>query len=160
MNAITEPHMFFDYDTRHLYRELREMRSELQDHEIDQIVASLQSALSADGPYYDTAGSSGILSRGGGSGQGACVPLVIAVAREAPCLRREFTLNGAIKALTSTYLKCHGMTSIGVLVTDVWRPSNLKNHEYDLRTAQNHGIKTIPIMINGRSLKALKFPWE
>lgn len=160
MNAITEPRMFFDYDCASLYRELRDLRDELGNHEIDQIVSALRSALSADGPYYGDDGSSGILSRGAGKTPVTCLPLVVAIAREAPSLKREFTLTGAIRALTSTYAKCRGMTSIGVLVTDVWRPSNLKHHEYDLRTAVNSGIKTVPVLINGRSLKPVKFPWE
>ena len=160
MNAITEPRIFFDYDCTSLHRELRNLRDELADHEVDQIVSTLHSALSADGPYYDDDGSSGVLSRGAGKAQVVCLPLVVAIAREVPCNRREFTLTGAIRALTGAYSRCRGMTSIGVLVSDVWRPSNLKHHEYDLRTAQNQGIRTIPILINGRLLKAIKFPWE
>jgi hypothetical protein len=160
MNAITEPRMFFDYDCASLHRELRDLRDELGGHEIDQIVSALHNALSADGPYYDDDGSSGVLSRGASKAQVVCLPLVIAIAREVPSNRREFTLTGAIQALTSTYSKCRGVTSIGVLITDVWRPSNLKNHEYDLRTARNNGIRTVPVLINGRLLKAIKFPWE
>jgi len=160
MNAITEQRIFFDYDCAALHRELRDLRAELANHEIDQIVSALRSALSADGPYYNDDGTSGILSRGAGKTQIVCLPLVVAIAKEVPSLKREFTLTGAIRALTSTYAKCRAMTSIGVLVTDVWRPSNLKHHEYDLRTAENSGIRTVPILINGRSLKPVKFPWE
>lgn len=160
MNAITEPRLFFDYDLTVLEKDLREMRQDLEDHEIWEISKAIRCALSPDGPYFSDHGTSALLSRGNGHDQTVCVPLVIANVREHPRLRREFTLHGAVRALLGVYRQCHGMTSVGVLLTDVWRPSNLKNHEYDLRTALQRGTKTVPLLISGRLIRAVKMPWE
>lgn len=160
MNAIAELRLFFEYELNGLETSLRAVRQDLEDHEIWTISSALRSALSSDGPYYSDSGQGGLLSRGSIQDRCVCVPLVIAIAREHPRLRREFTLEGAVRALLGVYKQCQGMTSIGVLVTDVWRPSNLKNHEYDIRTAQQAGTKTVPLLITGRLIQAAKMPWE
>jgi hypothetical protein len=160
MNAITELKLFFEYDLEGIEDSLRTKRPELKDHEIWEISAALRSALSSDGPYFDGHGNGALLSRANGHEPCACVPLIVAIAKEHPTHKREFTLSGAIEALLKVYTQCYGMTSIGVLVTDVWRPGNLKNREYDLRMSLQIGIKTVPLLVTGRAIQAVKFPWE
>lgn len=160
MNTIPDSLLYLQYDIEGLIKELEIRHQELKPSEIDEICTAIQSVLSNDFSGIWNAHKGTILCRGAGNGQIVCSPIVLAYAKESPRLRHEFSLLRAVESIVHVYKNCTGITRFGVLLTDVWRPSNFKFNEYDLRTFAQNGIKTIPILINGQSLRCVHFPWE
>ena len=86
-----------------------------------------------------------------------CTKTVIATAGERRCLRkRVFSINEAYCAITNYYACCNKIVDLGILITKVWRPTDLERNTGALLLAQKQGIRTLLILRETNQLFPLK----
>jgi hypothetical protein len=89
-----------------------------------------------------------------------CSRIVTVYAREQKNRVRAYSLKKALEALIDYYSHCLPITKLGVVVTDVWRPSELFTFEPALDFYEAKGIPTIIILKSNANLHLLNFPWR
>ena len=104
-------------------------------------------------------GSIAIL-RPDGQPSGVCVNFVGVPVAEKGMYQNSHTLKSGLDALLDYYYHCQGIVKMGVVVTDIWRPSNINQVEMALQYYDFHGIKTIFILTTGKNLSIIQPPWN
>jgi hypothetical protein len=89
-----------------------------------------------------------------------CSRIVAIYAGEQKNRVRAYSLKKALEALIDYYSHCLPITKLGVVVTDVWRPSELFAFEPALDFYEAKGISTIIILKSNVNLHLLNFPWR
>jgi hypothetical protein len=89
-----------------------------------------------------------------------CSRIVTVYAREQKNRVRAYSLKKALEALINYYSNCLPITKLGVVVTDIWRPSELFAFEPALDFYEAKGIRTIIILKSNGNLHLLNFPWR
>jgi hypothetical protein len=88
----------------------------------------------------------------------SCQPLVGIRAAEKPLFGNYFTLKQAIDSLLAYYSRCSQIAKIGVIVTDVWRPSDINRFSFELDYWELNGVKTFFILFSGHNVHAVDRP--
>ena len=91
---------------------------------------------------------------------GACSKFVGVPIAENGKYHKCHTLKSGLDSLLSYYHHCHGIVKMGVVLTDIWRPSNINQAEMALQYYDFHGIKTIFILTTGKNLSIIQPPWN
>ena len=89
-----------------------------------------------------------------------CSRIVTVYAREQKNRVVAYSFKKALEALIDYYSRCLRITKLGVIVTDVWRPSELFAVEAALDFYEAKGIRTIIILKSNANLHLLNFPWR
>jgi len=89
-----------------------------------------------------------------------CSQIVTVSAKEQKNRVTAFTLKNALQSLTDYYSHCLPITKLGVVVTDVWRPSDLFIFENLLDYYEAIGIQTFIILKSNARLQPMNFPWR
>jgi len=71
-----------------------------------------------------------------------------------------FSLTNGLDSLINYYTKCLGITKLGLLVTNVWRPGELFSYCPDIESFENKGIQSVAILISGNSVLPISWPWR
>lgn len=95
-----------------------------------------------------------------GNSPAKCSRVVTVMAKEQKNRVKAYTLKKSLQVLTDYYSHCLPITKLGVVVTDVWRPSDLFIFEVPLDYFEAQGIKTIIILKSNRNLFPINFPWR
>ena len=139
---------------------------------IDDIIDAVKAAIQVDNAINGKAKESGSVHDGQSTSSGItvltpegkipaqCSHTVAVHAREQKNRARAYSLKKSLQALTDYYKACIGMTKLGVIVTDVWRPSELSAFEVALDFYDAKGIQTIIILKSNTSLHLVNFPWR
>ena len=89
-----------------------------------------------------------------------CSRIVTVFAKEQKKRVKALTLKKALQSLTDYYTNCLPITKLGVLITDVWRPSEIWAFKGALDFYENNGIPTIIILKSNTNVYLLNFPWR
>jgi len=145
------------------YENLRDslIASELDASLIDDIIRTVKETIGSSSIDDDESALSGItVLTPDGNFPVQCGRIVAVYAREQKNRVRAYSLKKALKALIDYYSHCLPITKLGVVVTDVWRPSELFTFEPALDFYEAKGTPTIIILKSNANLYLLNFPWR
>jgi hypothetical protein len=95
-----------------------------------------------------------------GSPLSACTKFVAVPAAEKGIYHNSYTLKAGCDALLNYYQHCQGIVEMGVVVTDIWRPSNINELEIPIQIFETIGIKTIFVLTSGQSVTIIPPTWK
>ena len=95
-----------------------------------------------------------------GSPLNACTKFVGVPVAEKGRYYNSYTLKSGCDALLDYYQHCLGIVVMGVVVTDIWRPSNINQLEIPIQLFESFGIKTIFVLTSGQSVTIIPPTWE
>ncbi|QWD02854.1 hypothetical protein G6671_03910 [Polynucleobacter paneuropaeus] len=74
--------------------------------------------------------------------------------------KNVYSLEEASVYLLDYYERCKHITKLGVLLTDVWRPSTLSrwSHIYEMYEAM--GIQSVALLYSGHQITPIRWPWR
>jgi hypothetical protein len=156
------------------YESLRDSltTAELENATINDVIEAVKAAIeSNDLSNVKTNGGSSIGNAGSrskgvtvltpnGNLPAQCNRIVAVYAREQKNRVRAYSFKKSLEALITYYSHCLQITKLGVVVTDVWRPSELFAFETDLDFYEDKGIPTLIILKSNANFHLLNFPWR
>jgi hypothetical protein len=74
--------------------------------------------------------------------------------------KNSFTLKKSVETLLNYYQICQHTTKLGVVLTNVWRPSELSLYASDIEAFKSRGIQSIALILSGTSLLPISWPWR
>ncbi len=87
-----------------------------------------------------------------------CTETVVVKAAQKRCLKKGlFKVDEAYSGLLSYFACCTNIVDLGILISDIWRPSDLEKYRGGLLLAKNQGIKTLLILKETNQLYPLRF---
>jgi hypothetical protein len=146
--------------------------TELDNSTIDDIIKAVKAAIESNDLSNGKDNGGSAIGNGGpgpngitvltpdGNFPAQCSRIVTVYAREQKNRVRAYSLKKALEALINYYSNCLPITKLGVVVTDVWRPSELFAVETALDFYEAKGIRTIIILKSNANLHLLNFPWR
>lgn len=75
-------------------------------------------------------------------------------------LKNAYTLEQANIYLLDYYEKCKNVTKLGVLLTDVWRPSVLSRWADVFEMYESLGIQSVALLYSGQQITPIRWPWR
>ena len=90
----------------------------------------------------------------------ACTKFVAVPAAEKGSYHNSYTLKVGCDALLNYYQHCQGIVVMGVVVTDIWRPSNKNELEIPIQIFESLGIKTMFVLTSGHSVTIIPPTWK
>ena len=153
----TSPHIEFGFDN--LKRRLR-LEYEMYHEDIEAIVNTLICLENFENdnmnPCPDYPSPVTILTPNSKS-LTACTKTVITKAYEKPRYGREFNFYQAYGALCRYYENCRNKTALGIFLTLVWRPSELRYVEQFFSYAKRFGTRTLILLQYKQEIYPLRF---
>jgi hypothetical protein len=70
------------------------------------------------------------------------------------------SLEQAYVYLLDYYKKCQNITKLGVLLTDVWRPSTLSRWGHIYEMYETMGIQSVALLYSGHQITPIRWPWR
>ena len=125
-------------------------------------VESLSRIIESSLNHTKKTGSNGDISilRPDGSPLSACTKFVGVPVAEKGRYYNSHTLKSGCDALLDYYQHCQGIVVMGVVVTDIWRPSNINQLEIPIQIFESFGIKTIFVLTSGQSVTIIPPTWN
>lgn len=74
--------------------------------------------------------------------------------------KNAYPLEQAYVYLLDYYEKCHNITKLGVLLTDVWRPSVLVRWGDKYERYESQGIQSVALLYSGGQIIPIPWPWR
>lgn len=74
--------------------------------------------------------------------------------------RNVYSLEEASVYLLDYYERCKHITKLGVLLTDVWRPSTLSRWSHIYEMYENMGIQSVALLYSGHQITPIRWPWR
>lgn len=71
-----------------------------------------------------------------------------------------FNLKEGLDNLIRHYSDSQQLISLGMLLTDIWRPVELYQYAKEIEKYERIGINTIAIIFSGRSITPIGLPWR
>jgi hypothetical protein len=71
-----------------------------------------------------------------------------------------YTLEEASVYLLDYYERCKHITKLGVLLTDVWRPSTLSRWSHIYEMYETMGIQSVALLYSGHQITPIRWPWR
>jgi hypothetical protein len=71
-----------------------------------------------------------------------------------------FNLKQGLGKLIDCYSENHKHISLGLLLTDVWRPVELYEYAKEIEKFERLGVDTIAILLSGNSITPIRWPWR
>jgi len=72
----------------------------------------------------------------------------------------SFTLRDALAGVMDYYGRCHGITELGVLITNVWRPGELSAFKRDIESFEQCSIQSVAILVSNHTVLPINWPWR
>lgn len=100
-----------------------------------------------------------------GSGVGACSRSILAIGGDKSSFYKErwktaYSLEEASVYLLDYYERCKHITKLGVLLTDVWRPSTLSRWGHIYEMYETMGIQSVALLYSGHQITPIRWPWR
>ena len=74
--------------------------------------------------------------------------------------KNVYTLEEASVYLLDYYERCKLITKLGVLLTDVWRPSTLSRWSHVYEMYETIGIQSVALLYSGHQITPIRWPWR
>lgn len=74
--------------------------------------------------------------------------------------KNAHTLEEASVYLLDYYERCKHITKLGVLLTDVWRPSTLSRWGHIYEMHETMGIQSVALLYSGHQIAPIRWPWR
>lgn len=74
--------------------------------------------------------------------------------------KNVYNLEQACVYLLDYYECCKHITKLGVLLTDVWRPSTLSRWGHIFEMYEAMGIQSVAILYSGNQITPIRWPWR
>ena len=74
--------------------------------------------------------------------------------------KNVYTLEEASVYLLDYYERCKYITKLGVLLTDVWRPSTLSRWSHIYEMYETMGIQSVALLYSGHQITPISWPWR
>lgn len=74
--------------------------------------------------------------------------------------KNVYTLDEASVYLLDYYERCKYITKLGVLLTDVWRPSTLNRWGHIYEMYETIGIQSVALLYSGHQIIPIRWPWR
>ena len=70
------------------------------------------------------------------------------------------SLDQASVFLLDYYECCKNITKLGVLLTDVWRPSTISRWGHIYEMYESMGIQSVALLYSGQQITPIRWPWR
>uniref|UniRef100_UPI004047966D hypothetical protein n=1 Tax=Polynucleobacter sp. TaxID=2029855 RepID=UPI004047966D len=99
------------------------------------------------------------------SSSGLCNRNILAIGADKSTFYKQrwknaYPLEQAYVYLLDYYEKCQNITKLGVLLTDVWRPSVLSRWGDLYEHYENQGIQSVALLYSGGQITPIRWPWR
>jgi hypothetical protein len=74
--------------------------------------------------------------------------------------KNSYSLGEASAYLLDYYERCKFITKLGVLLTDVWRPSSLSHWSHIYEMYETMGIQSVALLYSGHQITPIRWPWR
>ena len=74
--------------------------------------------------------------------------------------KNAVSLEDANIYLLDYYERCKHITKLGVLLTDVWRPSTLSRFSHIYGMYETMGIQSVALLYSGNQINPIRWPWR
>jgi hypothetical protein len=74
--------------------------------------------------------------------------------------KNAYPLEQSYVYLLDYFEKCKNITKLGVLLTDVWRPSVLCRWSNLYEHYENQGIQSVALLCSGQQITPIRWPWR
>jgi len=96
---------------------------------------------------------------------GACSKKILAIGgdksnRYKQRWKNVYSLEEASIYLLDYYECCKHITRLGVLLTDVWRPSTLIRWGHIYEMYESIGIQSVALLYSGHQITPIRWPWR
>lgn len=100
-----------------------------------------------------------------GSDVGVCSRNILAIGGDKSSFYKErwktaYSLEEASVYLLDYYERCKHITKLGVLLTDVWRPSTLSRWGHLYEMYETIGIQSVALLYSGHQITPIRWPWR
>lgn len=133
-------------------------------NELATLLEHLQMTLVERGHFPSPASNWPIISPKGNS-DGICSRNILSIGGDRSSFYKQrwkniYSLEEASVYLLDYYERCKHITKLGVLLTDVWRPSTLSrwSHIYEMYEAM--GIQSVALLYSGHQITPIRWPWR
>lgn len=75
-------------------------------------------------------------------------------------MANSYKLKAAVENLLNYYQNCQHITQLGILLTNVWRPSELSLYASEIDAFESKGIQSVALIVSGSSLIPISWPWR
>ena len=116
------------------------------------------------GSFQNGAGDWPIISPKGNS-TGLCSRNVLSIGGDRSSFYKQRWKNVHTREEASVYLldyyeRCKHITKLGVLLTDVWRPSTLSRWSHIYEMYETMGIQSVALLYSGHQITPIRWPWR
>jgi len=100
-----------------------------------------------------------------GNSTGLCSRNVLSIGGDRSSFYKQrwknvYTLEEASVYLLDYYERCKHITKLGVLLTDVWRPSTLSRWSHVYEMYETIGIQSVALLYSGHQIIPIRWPWR
>lgn len=100
-----------------------------------------------------------------GNSNGACSRNILSIGGDRSSFYKQrwknvYTLEEASVYLLDYYERCKHITKLGVLLTDVWRPSTLSRWSHVFEKYETIGIQSVALLYSGHQISPIRWPWR
>ncbi len=100
-----------------------------------------------------------------GVSSGVCSKNILAIGADKSTFFKQrwknaYPFEKACVYLLDYYKKCQNITKLGVLLTDVWRPSVLSRWGEVYEHFENQGIQSVALLYSGSQITPIRWPWR
>jgi hypothetical protein len=133
-------------------------------NELATLLERLQMTL-IDHGYFPSSVSDWPIIAPNGNGSTLCNRNILAIGADKSTFYKQrwknaYPLEQAYVYLLDYYEKCQNITKLGVLLTDVWRPSVLSRWSNLYEHYENQGIQSVALLYSGGQITPIRWPWR
>jgi len=133
-------------------------------NELITLLEGLQMTL-VDHGYFPDSSSDWPMITPKGNSNGVCSRNILSVGGDRSSFYKKrwknvYTLEEASVYLLDYYKRCKHITKLGVLLTDVWRPSTLSRWGHIYEMYETMGIQSVALLYSGHQITPIRWPWR
>lgn len=118
-----------------------------------------------DHGYFPSAASDWPMISPKGNSNGVCSRNILSIGGDRSSFYKErwktaYSLEEASVYLLDYYEHCKHITKLGVLLTDVWRPSTLSRWSHIYEMYETMGIQSVALLYSGHQITPIRWPWQ
>jgi len=100
-----------------------------------------------------------------GNSNGMCSRNILSIGGDRSSFYKQrwknvYSLEEASVYLLDYYERCKHITKLGVLLTDVWRPSTLSRWGHLYEMYETMGIQSVALLYSGHQITPIRWPWR
>jgi len=131
---------------------------------LDNLLQRLNPEALNDGKQIELTNGWPIISPTGNS-NGMCNRNILSIGGDKSSFYKQrwknvYSLEEASLYLLDYYERCKHITKLGVLLTDVWRPSTLCRWSHIYEMYETTGIQSVALLYSGHQITPIRWPWR